>query len=167
MLKPLTTALLLGFPAAGAWAVPASLPLVLPLRCEGPATLGCVLGTSGTPGPVAGHRMLSEPFWLELNVPEPAQWRGFSFSLPLNADRTGVRVRAGDRVFFNRPSRLNEDQYFDCQPVRPLTPGTVRAECRPLTFVDQVLPECVKPEGHSGLLCLAGWPLALRRGALI
>ncbi|WP_019588597.1 hypothetical protein [Deinococcus apachensis] len=110
--------------------------------------------------------MLSEKFFLTLELVGPYEWRDFTFSLPLNEDRTGVRGRAGDHLLLGVPSHLNEDQFFACQPVVPLTTETTLAECTPLTFADQILPECVKREGRdgvTGLRCFAGPPVALGR----
>lgn len=157
-------------PAGPALDPPRPQPILVPLSCAGSAALGCVLGVPGqawTLDPAAGRRMLSETFLLELEGREPAVWRRFSFSLPLDEDRARVRASAGDRVFLNLPSRPHDDQFFDCEPVLPLRPGTALAECRSLSFVDQILPECLCREGAggaTGLRCLAGPPMRLGRG---
>lgn len=166
MPKSIVAAALLLLAAPATHAAPAPDTLLVSVRCEGPAALGCVLGAAGqawTLDPLAGRRMLSEHFFLELENRPPAEWRDFTFSLPLDAERTGVRLGAGDRVFFNLPTHLNEEQFFGCHPVLPLAPGTALAECTPLTFVDQILPECVKEAGTTGLRCMAGPPLLLGR----
>lgn len=104
-----------------------------------------------TPDPTDGRRVLTEPFFLELDGEERALPEHFTFAPPLNGDRSAVEFPPGDGVPLDVLPRRHDLQGFTCFQVPAGRPGSGLAECEP------VLPgDPARPGGGTQHLT-AGW----------